>query len=254
MLPTRPEDASFFPTPPPPTLGKPRFITRDSLPLPAELLEAVDSWSADCVALWLENLGFGTHCSHAHGPRPQSTPIVEHGRPLPSHPTSPASLLLSAPSPLPTRPVAPSRVAADLRTAFTGNKVDGPALKLLTMDKLAEDYGVSDEDNRKKIFYNLKDVLRKDNSSGNTNHFQQMLMWCLPFLAIYKWLTLKYDKQIAKLTKKYKKWQEAKNPPKAPEPVIDSNGNDEWISGMNSDTSTGKSKKKEKAKKTPKAD
>ncbi len=43
-----------------------------------------------------------------------------------------------------------------------GNKIDGAALKDITMDKLAEDYGVSDEDQRKKIYYNLKDVLKKD--------------------------------------------------------------------------------------------
>ena len=43
-----------------------------------------------------------------------------------------------------------------------GNSIDGTALKGFTMEKLAEDYGVSDEDQRKKIYYNLKDVLRKD--------------------------------------------------------------------------------------------
>ena len=43
-----------------------------------------------------------------------------------------------------------------------GNKIDGAALKDFTMEKLAEDYGVSDEEQRKKIYYNLKDVLRKD--------------------------------------------------------------------------------------------
>ena len=43
-----------------------------------------------------------------------------------------------------------------------GNKINGAALKDITMDKLAEDYGVSDEDQRKKIYYNLKDVLKKD--------------------------------------------------------------------------------------------
>ena len=99
---------------------------------------------------------------------------------------------------------------AELRTAFTGNKMDGVALKGLTLEKLAEDYGVSDEDQRKKIYYNLKDVLRKDNSSGNTNHYSQMLFWLLPFLAIGKWLSLKYDKQIARATKRYKKWQEVR--------------------------------------------
>lgn len=45
------------------------------------------------------------------------------------------------------------------------NKIDGPALKSFTMEKLADEYGVSDEEQRKKIYYNLKDNLRKDNSS-----------------------------------------------------------------------------------------
>ena len=46
-----------------------------------------------------------------------------------------------------------------------GNMVDGTSLKGFTMEKLAEEYGVSDEAQRKKIYYNLKDILRKDNSS-----------------------------------------------------------------------------------------
>jgi len=147
-----------------------------------ELLDRIDAWSVDCVALWLENLGFD-----------------------------------------------------DLKAAFMGNKVDGPALKLFTMEKLAEDYGVSDEQQRKKIYYNLKDILRKDNSSGNTNHYTQMLMWVLPFGAIYYYLSLKYEKQIAKLQKRYKKWQDAKNPPKPYEPVAYSDGTNEWTTGTNSD-------------------
>jgi len=165
---------------------------------PGELLEKIESWSVDCVAMWLENLGF-----------------------------------------------------PELRGAFMGNKMDGPALKGLTMDKLAEDYGVSDEDQRKKIYYNLKDVVRKDNSSGNTNHYSQMLFWCLPFLGIYKWFTLKYDKQIARAMKRYKKWQEAKNPPKPAEPVVYKDGTNEWISGMNSDVSGGGKPKEKKERKTP---
>lgn len=179
----------------------------------AELLEKVDSWSVDCVAMWLDNLGF-----------------------------------------------------PELRTAFTGNKINGTGLKDLTMEKLADDYGVSDEDQRKKIFYNLKDVLRKDNSSGNTNHYTQMFFWVLPFLGLYKWMSLKYDKQIAKAMKRYKKWQEvrrgarpppgaherprgdasapsachvtqARNPPKAVEPVIYADGTNEWTVGLNKDVS-----------------
>ena len=50
--------------------------------------------------------------------------------------------------------------------------------------------------------------------------------------------------------KRYKKWQEARNPPKAPEPVVYADGTNEWISGMNSDVSGGKVKEK-KEKKTP---
>lgn len=34
-----------------------------------------------------------------------------------------------------------------------------------------------------------------------------MLMWLLPFAAIYYYYSLKYEKQIARLQKKYKKWQ-----------------------------------------------
>jgi len=162
---------------------------------PAELLDKVESWTVDCVALWLDNLGF-----------------------------------------------------PELRTAFTGNSIDGVALKGLTMEKLADDYGVSEEDQRKKIYYNLKDVMRKDDSSGNTNHYSQMLFWLLPFLALYKYLTLKYDKQIAKYVKRYKKWQEARNPPKPIEPVINHDGTNEWTAGLNSDMGSGKEKKESKPK------
>merc|ERR1711871_301105 len=123
----------------------------------------------------------------------------------------------------------------DLKTAFMGNKVDGTALKTFTMEKLAEEYGVSDEDQRKKIYYNLKDILRKDNSSGTTNHYTQMLMWVLPFAAIYYYLSLKYEKQIAKLQKKWKKYQDAKNPPKPYEAVEYADGTNEWTQGINSD-------------------
>ena len=59
-----------------------------------------------------------------------------------------------------------------------GNKVDGTALKTFTMEKLAEEYGVSDEDQRKKIYYNLKDILRKDNSS--VRRATQRRARCLP--------------------------------------------------------------------------
>ena len=157
----------------------------------AQLLEKVESWSIDCVALWLENLGF-----------------------------------------------------PELRTAFSGNKIDGFGLKSLTMEKLADDYGVSDEDQRKKIFYNLKDVLRKDNTTGNTNNWAQMFFWLMPVLGVWKYFSLKYEKQIEKAMKRYKNWQEARNPPKPVEPVVYADGTNEWISGVNSDI--GEKKKKEK--------
>ena len=105
---------------------------------PAELLEKVDTWSVDCVAMWLENIGI-----------------------------------------------------ADLRSAFVTKSVDGNALKGFTLDTLAKDFAVDDEEKRKKIYYNLKDVLRKDNSTGNTNHYSQMFFWFLPFLGIYKYLSAK---------------------------------------------------------------
>ena len=133
------------------------------------------------------------------------------------------------------------------------------------MEKLAEDYGVSDDDQRKKIYYNLKDVLRKDDTHGNLNHWAQYFMWLLPVLGVYKWLTLKYEKQIARGMKKYNKWQEARNPPKPYEPVVNADGTNEWITGVNSDvggnaggTKASKAKKSEKkapaAKKTKKVD
>jgi hypothetical protein len=171
-----------------------------------ELIDKIDSWSVDCVAMWLENLGF-----------------------------------------------------ADLKSPFMGNKVDGPALKDFTREKLAEDYGVSDEEQRKKIYYNLKDVLRKDDYAGNTNYYSQMLMWILPFAAVYLWLSLKYEKQIARYMKRYRKWQEQRNPPKpvAP-PTLNADGTSEWLTGLNTDLSGPKRPKekkspKEKAKKTEKA-
>jgi len=161
-----------------------------------ELIERIESWSVDCVALWLENLGF-----------------------------------------------------AELKQAFMGNKIDGSQLKDLTMEKLADDYGVSDEDQRKKIYYNLKDVLRKDTYAGNTNYYTQMLMWLLPLLGVYKWFSMKYEKQIARYMKRYHKWQEARNPPKPAEPVIDANGQSDWISGVNNDLRVSKDKKPKKTRK-----
>jgi len=159
-----------------------------------ELLDKVETWSVDCVAQWLENLGF-----------------------------------------------------RDLKTPFMGNKVDGAALaKDLSMAKLEEDYGVSDEDQRKKIYGSLKDVIKKDSYTGNTNYYSQMLMWLLPFGAIYLWLSLKYEKQIARYMKRYRKWQDQRNPKPPPEPKVDADGTSEWISGINADLNAPKGKKEKK--------
>ena len=143
----------------------------------------------------------------------------------------------------------PRACAGDLKTPFMGNKVDGTALaKDLSMAKLEEDYGVSDEDQRKKIYGSLKDVMKKDSytvpqpahaapparagteathrpfgcsaAQGNTNYYSQMLMWLLPFGAIYLWLSLKYEKQIARYMKRYRKWQDQRNPKPPPEPKV----------------------------------
>merc|ERR1719345_196084 len=162
-----------------------------------ELLDKVETWSVDCVAQWLENLGF-----------------------------------------------------PDLKTPFMGNKVDGAALaKDLSMAKLEEDYGVSDEDQRKKIYGSLKDVVKKDSYSGNTNYYSQMLMWILPFAAIYLWLSLKYEKQIARYMKRYRKWQDQRNPKPPPEPKVNADGTSEWISGINADLNGSKKAKEKKAPK-----
>ena len=86
-----------------------------------------------------------------------------------------------------------------------------------------------------------------------------MLMWILPFAAIYLWLSLKYEKQIARYMKRYRKWQEQRNPPKpvAP-PTLNADGTSEWLTGLNNDVNGPKRPKekkaqKEKAKKTEKA-
>ena len=164
-----------------------------------KLLAPVGGWSVDCVAMWLQNLGF-----------------------------------------------------PELRGAFMGNNVDGKALTALTMEKLAEDYGVSDEEQQKKIYYNLKDVVRKDDSSGNTNHYSMMLFWLLPVLGVYKWLSLKYEKEIEKSMKKYQKWQDKRNPPKPVETVVYEDGTNEWISGLNGDVGGAASKRKSAAPKSDK--
>jgi len=162
-----------------------------------ELIEPVDTWSIDCVAQWLENMGF-----------------------------------------------------SDLKAPFMENEISGLQLKKLTVEQLQEEYGVAEEDNRKKLVYALKDVVRKDNYKGNTNNWAQFFMWALPFLGIYKWLTIKYEKQITRMNKKYKKWQETRTPVEVPPPAAADESN-EWIAGMNSDLGSGKKgpKKEKRVKK-----
>lgn len=53
-------------------------------------------------------------------------------------------------------------------------QIDGAALGGLTSQKLADDFGMPDEDERKKIIYALKDVARKDSYTGNMNHLTQV--------------------------------------------------------------------------------
>ena len=126
---------------------------------------------------------------------------------------------------------------------------------------------MSEEDQRKKIYYNLKDVLRKDSSSGNTNHYSQMFFWLLPFIGLYQYLSVKYAKQIEKAMKKYKKWQDARNPPPPVKVETYDDGTNEWTRGTNGDLAfeklTKEQKKaqkieraeaKKKAAKTPKVD
>ena len=106
-----------------------------------------------------------------------------------------------------------------------------------------------------------------------------MLMWLLPVLAVYKYLEMRYEKQIQRITKKYRKWQaraqtqharvnvglmqtrraaqEARNPPKPAEPVVLADGTNEWLAGLNKDVGTGTPKEKKTPKdrkKTRKAD
>ena len=99
---------------------------------PAELYENVESWSVDCVAMWLETLGF-----------------------------------------------------AELKAAFQGISIDGTQLRGITLERLADDTAERRGD-RKKIFYNLKDVIKKDEYAGNTNYYTQMMM--VPALLLGYWL------------------------------------------------------------------
>jgi len=147
------------------------------------------------------------------------------------------------PSPNPVR-------AGELKAAFMGNKMNGTSIETLTMATLETEYGLTDEDDRKKIVYAVKDILKKDNSGGNTNDWQNFLMWLLPLAGMAHWISMRYEKQIAKLMKRYRKWQEARAPPKAlnSEPVPEGEKN-EWIEGINSDVGGEKKKAVKKTKK-----
>ena len=57
--------------------------------------------------------------------------------------------------------------------------MDGAALGGLTLQKLADDYGLTDEADQKKILYTLKGAQKKDNMQGNVNHWAQFAM-CAP--------------------------------------------------------------------------
>ena len=160
---------------------------------PAQLLDPVKTWSVDCVAQWVKNLGF-----------------------------------------------------EELIAPLQKNNIDGNKLADMTLETLKTEYDVQDENERKKIVYSVKDIIRKDEYKGNANNWQQFFMWLLPFLAIYKWLSMKYEKQIAKLTKKYRKWQDARAPPKPVEEVKVSGGQNEWIDGINSDMAKPKTRKTRK--------
>lgn len=140
----------------------------------------------------------------------------------------------------------------DLKAAFLGNKVDGPQLTTMTMARLSSEYDVSDETEQKQLFYAIKDVMKKDSYQGNTNNWAQFFMWCLPLLAIYKYLTMRYERQLAKLAKKYNKWQEGRNPTTLTPLRVNGDGTNEWIEGMNADVAGDKVGKK-KEKRTKKA-
>ena len=76
---------------------------------------------------------------------------------------------------------------------------------------------------------------------------------------IYLWVSLKYEKEIGRYRKKYRKWQDQRNPP----PPVTEADRGSFIDGLNKDLAEGGEKKKKerkspakdaKAKKTPKAD
>ena len=88
----------------------------------AELLDKVETWSVDCVAQWLENLGF--RAQHARtgrslGSRAGRALLAAHSR------VSNGSMCSRTRS---LHRAHPPACAGDLKTPFMGNKVDGAAL------------------------------------------------------------------------------------------------------------------------------
>ncbi len=137
----------------------------------------------------------------------------------------------------------------DAKHAFYEKKVDGAALLKLTDDDLQADHAIASEEARERILRSVKNILAKDGSAGNFVNWLQFFTWGLPFFGLYKYLTKRYDKEILRLTKKYNKWQEARTPAKAPEPVVTKSGQSEWIDGINSDVGgAGKSRAKKSKK------
>ena len=88
----------------------------------AELLDKVETWSVDCVAQWLENLGFRAQparTGRSLGSRAGRTLLAAHSR---TRRTEACALVRVACT------GSFLRAAGDLKTPFMGNKVDGAAL------------------------------------------------------------------------------------------------------------------------------
>ena len=90
---------------------------------PAELIDRADSWSVDCVALWLENLGFRAQqparTGRSLGPGRACTARSSLAR------VSNGSMCSCKRS---LHRAHPPACAGDLKTPFMGNKVDGAVL------------------------------------------------------------------------------------------------------------------------------
>ena len=123
----------------------------------------------------------------------------------------------------------------DAKHTFYEKKVDGEALLTLTADALQADHAIESEEARERILRSVKKILATEGSAGNFINWLQFLTWGLPLLGLYKYFTMRYEKEILRLTKKYNKWQEARTPAKAPEPLVTKSGQSEWIDGINSD-------------------